>query len=237
MKRVKKQRIIETSEISIFSSSFATSLNSVNNKYSGFANAITPKSGVDTGLNLLLNITNHIKIKEDHLEVQEAIVKRKSIRRYLDKAIPEDKLQKVLEAARMAPSGANSQLWKFVVVRDPEKRKQLSKAANGQAHVAGAAAVIAGVSISPERIMMCGVPAYPVDLAIALDHITLAAIDQGLGTCWIGAFNQEEARKVMGIPSKCMIVCLMTIGYPDDEGRPKTRKTLKEVVCYDTFSE
>jgi nitroreductase len=171
------------------------------------------------------------------MDVQQAIEKRKSIRRYQERPIPEDKLNKVLEAARMAPSGANSQLWKFVVVRDAEKRKLLSKAANGQAHVAGAPVVIAGVSTSPERIMMCGVPAYPVDLAIALDHITLAAIEQGLGTCWIGAFNQEEARKVLGIPAKNMIVCLMTLGFPDDEGRPKTRKLFKEVICYDTYSE
>ena len=125
----------------------------------------------------------------------------------------------------------------LVVVRDAEKRKQLSKAANGQAHVASAPAVIAGVLTGPERIMMCGVPAYPVDLAIAMDHITLAAVEQGLGSCWIGAYNQEEARKVLGIPAKYMIVCLMTLGFPDDEGRPKTRKALKEIVCYDTFSE
>ena len=171
------------------------------------------------------------------MEVQEAIEKRKSIRGYQDKPIPEDKLLKVLEAASLAPSGGNRQQWKFVVVKDAEKRKQLSEAANGQAHVAGAPVVIAGVSTVPDRIMMCEVPAYPVDLAIAIDHMTLAAVDEGLGSCWIGAFLQDEARNVMGIPDNCMIVGLLTLGFPSDEGRPKTRKSLDEIVSYDTYSE
>jgi len=171
------------------------------------------------------------------MEVQEAIEKRKSIRGYQDKPIPEDKLLKVLEAARLAPSGGNRQQWKFVVVKDAEKRKQLSKAANGQAHVAGAPVVIAGVATVPENMMMCGVPGYPVDLAIAIDHMTLAAVDAGLGSCWIGAFSQDESRKVMGIPDNYLIVCLLTLGFPADEGRPKTRKSLDEIVCYDTYSE
>jgi nitroreductase len=171
------------------------------------------------------------------MEVQEAIEKRKSIRGYQDKPIPEDKLLKVLEAARLAPSGGNRQQWKFVVVKDAEKRKQLSKAANGQAHVAEAPVVIAGVATAPGNMMMCGVPGYPVDLAIAIDHMTLAAIDEGLGSCWIGAFSQDGARKVMGIPDNCLIVCLLTLGFPADEGRPKTRKSLDEIICYDTYSE
>jgi len=171
------------------------------------------------------------------MEVKEAIEKRKSIRGYLDKPVPEDKLRNVLEAARLAPSGGNRQQWKFVVVKDAVKRVLLSEAANGQAHVASAPVVIAGVATVPDNMMMCGVPGYPVDLAIALDHMTLAAVDEGLGSCWIGAFSQEKARAVMEIPDSYLIVCLLTLGYPDDEGRPKTRNTLEEIVCYDTFKE
>ena len=171
------------------------------------------------------------------MEVKDAIINRKSIRGYQDKPVPEDKLNNVLEAARLAPSGGNRQQWKFVVVRDAEKRKKLSEAANSQAHVAGAPVVIAGVSTVPDNMMICGVPGYPVDLAIAIDHMTLAAVDEGLGTCWIGAFSQDKARAVMGIPDKYVIVCLLTLGFPADEGRPKMRKELGEIVCYDTFSE
>ena len=170
------------------------------------------------------------------MEVHEAIEKRKSIRSYRNEPIPDTKLKKVLDAARLAPSGSNRQQWKFVVVRDVEKRKQLSKAANGQAHVAAAPVVIAAVATDTDRVMMCGVPLYPVDLAIAIDHMTLAAVEEGLGSCWIGAFSQDEARKVMGIPDSCMIVALLTLGFPAEEGRPKTRKSLGEIICYDTFS-
>lgn len=170
------------------------------------------------------------------MKVHEAIQKRKSIRVYKDEPIPENKLKKVLEAARLAPSAANQQQWKFVVVRDAEKRKQLSIAAQGQTHVAKAPAVIAGVATDTRRIMLCGVPTYPVDLAIALDHMTLAAVNEGLGSCWIGHFSQEQVRAILGIPDSYVVVCLLTLGIPAEEGRPKLRKPLNEIICYDSFS-
>ncbi|UCC17945.1 MAG: nitroreductase family protein [Dehalococcoidales bacterium] len=169
------------------------------------------------------------------MELKDAILQRKSIRGYESKPVPEDKLNTVLEAARMAPSGGNRQPWKFVVVRDEEKRKRLSEASGGQGHVAEAPVVIAAVGTMPENMMMCDVPGYPVDLSIAVDHMTLAAVDEGLGTCWIGAFKQEKARDILGVPKKCKIVALLTLGFPRDTGRPKDRKPLEEIVCYDTY--
>ena len=171
------------------------------------------------------------------MELTEAIKKRKSIRVYKNESVPEAVLQRVLEAARLAPSASNQQRWKFIVVRDPEKRKLLSIAANGQPHVAGAPVVIAGIATDINRIMMCGLPTYQIDLAIAIDHITLAAVNEGLGTCWIGAFSQEQARKVLGVPDSYTIVGLLPLGFPAEEGRPKNRKSLDEIVCYETFSE
>ena len=171
------------------------------------------------------------------MELKEVIEKRKSIRDYEDRPIPEDKLLRVLEAARLAPSGGNRQQWKFVVVRDAEKRQKLFQATGGQAHVGKAPVIIAAVSTAPESMMKCGVPGYPVDLAIAVDHMTLAACDAGLGSCWIGAFSQDEARKALGIPDSRTIVCLLTLGFPKEEGRPKTRKTQEEIICYDTYRE
>jgi nitroreductase len=169
------------------------------------------------------------------MELKDAILQRKSIRSYENRPVPEDKLNIVLEAARMAPSGANRQPWKFVVVRDSEKRKQLSAASGGQGHVAEAPVVIAAVGTMPENMMVCDVPGYPVDLSIAVDHMTLAAVDEGLGTCWIGAFNQDKARDTLGVPKNCKIVALLTLGFPRDQGRPKERKPLEEIVCYDTY--
>lgn len=171
------------------------------------------------------------------MEVTEAILKRRSIRRYKNEPITENRLQKVLEAARLAPSASNQQHWKFVVVKDADKRKQLSIAANGQSHVANAPIVIAGVATVTDIVMMCGIPTYPIDLAIAIDHMTLAAVNAGLGSCWIGAFSQDQARKVLRVPDNNTIVGLLTLGVPDEEGRAKTRKSLNEIVCYDTFTE
>ena len=171
------------------------------------------------------------------MELKEVIKNRKSILEYEDKAIPEDKLLRVLEAARLAPSGANRQAWKFVVVRDIQRRQKLAQAAEGQTFVAQAPVVIAAVATLPEPMMICGVPAYAVDLAIAVDHITLAAVDEGLGTCWIGAFSQAAVRKILNVPTKYKIVALMPLGFPKEPGRPKARKSLEEIVCYETFKE
>ena len=170
------------------------------------------------------------------MELKDAILQRKSIRGYKDTPVPEDKLKAVLEAARMAPSGANRQPWKFVVVTDAEKREKLGMAAGGQAQVRQAPVVIAAVATSPANMMMCEVPGAPVDLSIAVTHMMLAAVEQGLGTCWIGAFKQETAKDILNVPELCKIIALLTLGYPDDEGRPKTRKELNDIVCYETYS-
>jgi nitroreductase len=171
------------------------------------------------------------------MELKEVIKNRKSIRDYEDKPIPEDKLLRVLEAARLAPSGGNRQEWKFIIVRDSQRRQKLAQAAEGQTFVGKAPVVIAAVATQPTPMMICGVPAYAVDLAIAVDHITLAAVDEGLGTCWIGAFSQEVACKILNIPSKYKLVALMPLGFPQEQGRPKNRKSLDEIVCYETFKE
>ena len=169
------------------------------------------------------------------MNVSEAIKKRQSIRDYRDTPVPRDKLRRVLEAGRMAPSGGNRQEIKLVVVTDKETRAKLAEASGGQRHVAQAPVLIAAVATVADRMMVCGVPAYPVDVAIAVDHLTLAAIEEGLGTCWIGAFRQEMVRKALKIPESCVVVSLLTLGFAAAEGRPKTRKAFDDVVCFETF--
>jgi nitroreductase len=169
------------------------------------------------------------------MELKEVIKKRQSIRNYKDRPIPEEKLRKVLEAARLAPSGSNRQDMKLVVVRDYETRRALAQAANGQAFVGQAPVVIAAVATRAENIMGCEVPNYPVDLAIAVDHMTLAAVDEGLGTCWIGAFSQGGVKQILKIPDKYKVVALLPLGFPSKEQETKVRKSLEEIVCYETF--
>ena len=169
------------------------------------------------------------------MELQEAIRKRQSIRDYEDNPVPEEKLLNVLEAARLAPSGTNKQPWKFIVVKDRKRRQELARAAGNQTFVGEAPVVIVAVATNAEDIMPCGVPGYAVDLAIAADHMTLAAVDEGLGTCWIGDFSQQGVREILGIPEQCRVVTLLPLGFPKREKEKKVRKSLGEIVCYETF--
>jgi len=171
------------------------------------------------------------------MDIYEAIKKRRSVRAYKDKKIDEAVLNKILEAARLAPSAHNSQEYKFVVVKNAAKRKALAKAALDQKFIGEAPVVIAAVSLNPEHIMTCEVPAHAVDVAIALDHLTLAAVEENLATCWIGAFNQEEVKRILNIPEKYKVVALMPLGVPNDKPRPKRRKDLKQLVCKEKFFE
>jgi nitroreductase len=113
----------------------------------------------------------------------------------------------------------------------------LAQAAEGQTFVGKAPVVIAAVATTPELVMICGVPEYAVDLAIAVDHLTLAVVDEELGTCWIGAFSQEKVRDILKIPKSCRTVALLPLGFPKQPGRPKVRKSLDEIVCYEIFKE
>ena len=168
------------------------------------------------------------------MNVHQAIKNRYSCRSYQAEPVPEEKLKKVLEAARLAPSAHNSQEWKFVVVRDIKKRKEVA-GASGQSFIAEAPVIIAAVGLDPEHIMRSGNPAYAIDLAIAIEHMALQATEEGLGTCWIGAFNQEAVKEILEIPEECRVVALLPLGFPADKPQPKSRKKLEEIVSYDSF--
>jgi nitroreductase len=172
------------------------------------------------------------------MDVHEAIRSRNSVREYLPTPVPEESLTKVLEAARLAPSSSNRQEWRFIVVRDSDRRSRLAEAANNQMWIAAAPVIIAAVGIDPRSIMTCGVPRYAVDLSIAITHMMLAATEENLGTCWIGAFSQEKVRKILGVKDDCMVVTIMPIGYHDSRGAPsKSRKSLQSIVRYETDSK
>ncbi|NLO73535.1 MAG: nitroreductase [candidate division WS1 bacterium] len=170
------------------------------------------------------------------MTVHEAIQKRFSARSYLDKPVEQEKLERVLEAARLAPSAGNRQEWRFVVVRDAATRKLLADAANGQAFVGQAPVVIAACAAGEQHVMSCGQLCYPIDVAIALEHIALQATEEGLGTCWIGAFKEDEVRKILGIPADVRVVELMPLGYPATDGSPKRRLSSEEIVKWEKWS-
>ncbi len=168
------------------------------------------------------------------MDVFEAIQQRYSVRSYKG-PVEDDKLVRVLNAGILSPSGRNAQHRKFVVVRDARIISELAIAA-GQDFIAKAPVVIAVVATAPEIIMKCKVPAGPVDCAVAIDHMTLAAVAEGLGTCWIGHFDQDACKKVLKVPENAQIVELLTLGYPVDKPRAKSRKQFEEVVCFEQYS-
>ena len=166
----------------------------------------------------------------------EAIRKRKSVRKYLNKKVEEDKLSAVLEAGRLAPSASNRQEWRFIIVRDQVSKKKLAEAANNQSFIAEASIVIAACAETDEHVMSCGQACYPIDVAIALDHITLAAVELGLGTCWIGAFDEKKVKQILEIPSEVRVVALMPLGYPYDSSVVnKNRLSISEISKYEQY--
>ena len=169
------------------------------------------------------------------MNIYEIIEKRRSVRSFREDPIPKEILDKILEAGRLAPSAHNAQEYKFVIVENKQKRKQLARAAS-QRFIAEAPIIIVAVSLNPDHALSSGIPAFPMDLAIALDHMSLAAVEEDLGTCWIGAFSQEEVKDVLGIPKEYKVPALMPLGVPYDDPGVKSRKKIRELFCRDNFS-
>jgi len=170
------------------------------------------------------------------MDVYEAITSRKSVRAFKSKDVPENIISRLLEAARLAPSASNRQEWRFIVVRDPETRAQLSKAALDQKFISKAPVVLVCCAETDGHLMACGQMCYPIDVAIAIDHLTLCATADGLGTCWIGAFKEDEVKEILGIPPEIRVVELLPVGYPQDPSRvKKSRLPLKKIVKYEKW--
>jgi nitroreductase len=164
------------------------------------------------------------------MELLEAVKKRYSCRAYQDRPVETEKLDKILDAARLAPSAKNLQDWRFVIVTDKQTRAQLCTAANNQAFVAQAPVVIVCCG-TQSYLMGCGQPVGPIDVAIAMEHIALAAASLGLATCWVGSFCPDEIRKILQIPTHIHIIELLALGWPADKQPEIKRLPLEAIVC------
>ncbi|MDD5603157.1 MAG: nitroreductase family protein [Eubacteriales bacterium] len=169
------------------------------------------------------------------MDVYEAIKTRRSIRKYSSRPLEDEKLEKVLDAGRLSPSASNRQAWKFIAVRDKEKIIQMVEACNGQAFIAQAPAILVCCGTDPEGIMSCGQPRHTIDLSIATAYMILEAHELGLGTCWLGSFNEAKVKELLEIPENVRPVAVTPLGYPAERPFPKPRKPLDEVVCYDSY--
>lgn len=174
------------------------------------------------------------------MEVLEAIRMRHSVRSYLDKEIPKDLLIRILEAARLAPSAANIQPWYFVVVMDRKKKRRIAESGAFGRFVADAPVVIVGCGdrkASPRW--------HVVDVSIAMEHMVLEATELGLGTCWVGSFNENVVKEVLKLPERFSVIALLALGYPR-EGMDlmarfvhliHKRKKLQEIAGLDEYEK
>lgn len=177
-----------------------------------------------------------------NMTVFDVIRERGSIRRYTSKAIPERDLHTILEAARLAQSAANRQPWEFILVTDPAVKAGLVEAAHWpdrppQSSVSTAAAVLVCLA-DPEACRPVGpFSGFLIDLAIAIENMALTAWELGIGSCWIGAFQEDRVKALLAIPANIRVVSLLTLGYPDEAPRPKNRKALDEILHYQRYGQ
>ncbi len=149
---------------------------------------------------------------------------RQPVRRFADRQIPADLLERVLDCARYTASAGEDQPWRFVVIREPLTRHRLAEAAFNSEHVKTAPIAIVGCARIHSRISGHGKPAFPSDLAAAAQSMALAAVDMGLQVSWITGFREQVVRSILGIPPDIPVVTLQAVGYPDGfERLPKRR--------------
>ncbi len=173
------------------------------------------------------------------MQLYEVIRKRRSIREYETREVKNEKLEKVLNAARLAPSAKNIQPWKVIVVEDEGLREELAEAAYGQEHLSQAPYVIVICVNEKECYQEHGdyMTSFAVDGAIFTDHLTLAACAEGLGTCWIAKFNERKVKELLNVPDTYRVVVMTPLGYPAEEGRDKGRKALYEILYKNSWGK
>ena len=172
------------------------------------------------------------------MDVFEAVKKRHSTRAYELTSVPEEKLNRILEAARLAPSAGNVQPWHFIIVKNREKRETLAKGGRYARFLAESPIVIVGCGdqkASPNW--------YVVDVAIAMQNMVLTATGEGLGTCWVASFSEDRVKRLLKIPDNLRVVALITVGYQREKldiGAKvlhfvRRKKTLEKIISFDEY--
>jgi nitroreductase len=173
------------------------------------------------------------------MEVLEAIKGRRSIRTFKKQSIPENALETLLDAARNAPSAGNIQPWEFVIIRNAITKKKLAEAALNQKHIQEAPIIIVVCADEKRSSMGYGTRGRTLyclqDTAAATQNILLTAHSLGLGTCWVGAFNEDEVEDIVKAPEGIRPVAMIPIGFPKEVARERRRRLLNQIVHYDSF--
>ncbi len=171
------------------------------------------------------------------MSILKAIKERRSVRSYRQDPVPQDVLLRVLEAVRQSPSGKNLQPWKFILVRNPSLKQRIAEASNGQFFMAEAPLIVVACGYPDKCYSRMGnyMKSWPVDVAVAMEHLILQAQEEGLGTCWIGAFEEKDVKSILNIPDDVRVLALTPLGFPAETPLSRGRKNLEEIVSYDAF--
>ena len=180
------------------------------------------------------------------MDVKQAIEQRRSVRKYKDIQVEDDKLKILLEAARLAPTGSNTQSGHFIITRSKEMREQIAEVSHRQKWMTQAPLFISCVADIRVRIpegelfvdemsSQFEVKQCIRDVSIQAEHIVLQAEELGLSTCWIGWYNQAEIRETLGLPADKYIICVLVVGYADEKPAPRIRKAIEEIVRYEKW--
>ncbi|MEM3382771.1 MAG: nitroreductase family protein [Nitrososphaerales archaeon] len=164
----------------------------------------------------------------------DAIKLRRSIRRYKPKEVEKEKLMRVIEAGRLAPSATNSQPWHFIIVKNPEIKRKLGESYPRDWFINAPVIIVACADPGKAWVRGDGEEYWKVDVAIALQNMILCAIEEGLGTCWIANFNEKIVKDVLGIPQNIRVVAMTPLGYPDEvKEEVRDRKPLEEILHFE----
>ncbi len=206
------------------------------------------------------------------MDVSEAIIRRRSIRKFKSDPIPDEKIKLLLESARLAPSGTNTQPWRFIVVRDNDTKTKLQKASHNQRHVKRAPVIIVCCAdlkafkefpirvdeliesgALPERTRDVFIPylkkgmdtvtkdalmvAAAANVAIAVEHIVLQAVEIGLGTCWVRWYEDNKVKEILDIPEHVEVMALLPVGVPDEDPSQRPRQELDKIVYSERYGK
>ncbi len=170
------------------------------------------------------------------MDIHELIRYRKSVRSWENRDVEPAMVERIVESARYAPSAKNGQEWHVIAVTDAGKRKKLGNDIAGQPFVSQAPVILAVCGDTTVGDMRCGQPRMPVDIGTLTDHLMLVAAHEGLGTCWIGAFDGGEAATLLDVPNGWAVAALLPLGYPDDASPiTKSRRSLDDLLSWETY--
>lgn len=173
------------------------------------------------------------------MEFNNVVQIRRSVKNFTTQEVPESKLKSLFDSARVAPSWGNKQCWKFVVVKNNDTKQKIADTIGNDNSAKD------GVKEAPVTVVVCADPNqssridgkdyYLVDSAIAMEHLVLAAANEGLGTCWVGQFEENRIKEILHIPQELKVVALTPVGFPGSTGDAEHKRTLQDVGYAETW--